>query len=59
MDDLHSIRATCHFMRRVCSEPKVGWRVALEWFTDDMAWHNPDGYNTLLAHVTLVCNSKA
>jgi hypothetical protein len=46
-------------MPRVCGEPEVGQRVALEWFADDMAWHHPNGYGILVARLTSVSNPEA
>ncbi|RLM91810.1 hypothetical protein C2845_PM08G10500 [Panicum miliaceum] len=59
MDDLCSLRVSCHLMRRVCGEPQVGRCVALERFADEMAWQNPDGYDTLLVHLTEIGNLEA
>ncbi|RLN00311.1 hypothetical protein C2845_PM06G28460 [Panicum miliaceum] len=46
-------------MRRVCGELEVGQCVALERFADNMSWHNPDGYDTLLSRLTSVSNPEA
>jgi hypothetical protein len=59
MDDLRSLGVTCCRMCPICGESQVGRQVALERFIDDMAWQNPDGYNTLLAHLTKIGNPEA
>ena len=58
MEDLRSLRATCHFMRRMCSDPEVGWLVSVEQFYK-MYWYVHDGYLTLLPRLAQVGNLEA
>uniref|UniRef100_K3YZK0 F-box domain-containing protein n=1 Tax=Setaria italica TaxID=4555 RepID=K3YZK0_SETIT len=59
MDDLHSLRETCLFMRRVCSDRAVGRRVALDRFKHAMLWNKPARYAILPTRLTQVGNPKA
>ena len=58
MEDLRSLRATCHFMHRVCSDLEVGWLISVEWFYK-MYWYVHDGYLTLLNRLAQVGNLEA
>ncbi|RLN25517.1 hypothetical protein C2845_PM07G11290 [Panicum miliaceum] len=58
MDDLRSLRATCRHMRRVFGVRELGRRIALLRFADDMRWHDPDGYDALIAHLTEIGNQE-
>ena len=54
MEDLRSLRATCHFMRRVCSDPEVGRLISVERFYKLYRYVVPDGYLTLLPRLAQV-----
>ena len=59
MEDLRSLRATCHFMRRVCSDPEVGRLISVERFYRLYCYVVPDGYLTLLPRLAQVGNLEA
>jgi len=52
MDELHTLQATCYFIRRVCHDPEVGRLISIERF--DMYWDDPDGFLTLLPRLAQV-----
>ena len=56
IEDLRSLRATCHFMRRVCSDPEVGRFISIERFYKLYRYVVPDGYLTLLPRLSQVGN---
>jgi len=58
MEDLRSLRATCHFMRCVCRDPEVGRLISVERFYQ-MYLYDHDGYLTLLPHLAQVGNLEA
>jgi len=58
MEDLRMLRASCHFMRRVCTNPEVGRLISVEWFYK-MYWYVHDGYLTLLNRLAQVGNLEA
>ncbi|RLN28971.1 hypothetical protein C2845_PM05G22910 [Panicum miliaceum] len=51
MDELRMLQATCHFMRRVCSDPEVGQSVSIEQLSDNLYWDDRDRFFTLLPHL--------
>ncbi|KAG2561497.1 hypothetical protein PVAP13_8KG040300 [Panicum virgatum] len=59
MEDLHSLRATCHFMCYVCSDPEVGRLISVERFYKLYRYIVPDGYLTLLPRLAQVGNLEA
>jgi hypothetical protein len=59
IEDLRSLRATCHFMRRVCSDPEVGRLISVERFYKLYRYVVPDGYLTLLPRLAQVGNFEA
>ena len=56
MEDLRSLRVTCHFVHRMCSDPEVGWLVSVERFYKLYRYVVPDGYLTLLPRLSQVGN---
>ena len=59
MEDLRSLRVTCHFVHRMCSDPEVGWLVSVERFYKLYRYVVPDGYLTLLPRLAQVGNLEA
>ena len=59
MEDLRSLWATCHFMRRMCSDREVDQLIFVEWFYKLYRYVVPDGYLTLLNHLAQVGNLEA
>jgi hypothetical protein len=59
MDDLCSIRATCSSMHRICGDPTVDRRLALDRFRCGRTRADPIDYYALLACLTQVGNPKA
>ena len=59
MEDLRSLRATCHFMCRVCSDPEVGRLISVERFYRLYRYVVPDGYLALLPRLAQVGNLEA
>ena len=47
MEDLRTLRVTYRFMLHVCRTTQVGRRIAVEWVSNDIAWHNTNEYQTL------------
>ena len=47
MEDLRTLRVTYRFMLHVCLTTQVGRRIAVEWVSNDIAWHNTNEYQTL------------
>ena len=58
MEDLRLRQASCNFMRRVCTNPKVGRLISIERFYK-MYWYVHDGYLTLLNRLAQVGNLEA
>ena len=56
MEDLRSLRVTCHFMHHVCSDLEVGWLISVERFYKLYRYVVPDGYLTLLPRLSQVGN---
>ena len=52
MDDLYSLWATCSSIYRICSNPTVGRRLALDQFRRGRTGANPVNYYALLASLT-------
>jgi hypothetical protein len=52
MDELRTLRATCHFMHHVCRDPEVGRCISVERLVDGMAWYDLDGYAALLPRLS-------
>ena len=46
-------------MHRICGDPAVGRRMALDWFRRGRTWDDPVDYEALLASLTQVGNSEA
>ncbi|KAG2570118.1 hypothetical protein PVAP13_7KG024318 [Panicum virgatum] len=59
MEDLRSLRVTCHFMCRVCSDLEVGRLISVERFYRLYRYVIPDGYLTLLPRLAQVGNLEA
>jgi hypothetical protein len=59
MEDLRSLRATCHFMCRMCSDPEVGRLISVEQFYMLHRYVIPDGYLTILPCLAQVGNLEA
>ena len=59
MEDLRSLRVTCHFMHHVCSDLEVGWLISVERFYKLYRYVVPDGYLTLLPRLAQVGNLEA
>ena len=59
MEDLRSLRATCHFMHHVCSDREVDQLIFVEWFYKLYRYVVPDGYLTLLPRLAQVGNLEA
>jgi len=59
MEDLRTLRVTYRFMLHVCLTTQVGRRIAVEWVSNDIAWHNTNEYQTLLHRVAKVGNLEA
>ena len=59
MEDLRSLRVTCHFMCRVCSDLEVGRLISVERFYRLYCYVVPDGYLTLLPRLAQVGNLEA
>jgi len=59
MEDLRSLQAICHFMRRVCSDPEGGRLISVERFYKLYRYVVPDGYLTLLPRLAQVGNLEA
>ena len=47
MEDLRTLRVTYRFMLHVCLTTQVGRRIAVEWVSNDILWHNTNEYQTL------------
>ena len=59
MDDLWSLRATYSSMCRICGDPSIGQRLALDRFRSWRTRADPINYYTLLASLTQVSNPEA
>jgi hypothetical protein len=59
MEDLRTLRVTYRFMLHVCRTTQVGRHIAVEWVSNDIAWHNTNEYQTLLHRVAKVGNLEA
>ena len=46
-------------MRRICGDPAIGWRLALNQFRCGRTWDDPIDYEALLASLTHVGNAEA
>jgi len=59
MDDLCSLWATCSSMRRICGNPAIGRRMALDRCKHGWGWDDLSNYYALLASLTQLSNSEA
>ena len=59
MDDLHSLWVICSSIRRICGDPAIGRRLALDRFRHRRTWDDPVDYEALLASLTQVDNLEA
>ncbi|KAG2658200.1 hypothetical protein PVAP13_1KG266000 [Panicum virgatum] len=59
MADLRALWGTCRFMRRVCSNPEVSWRINLGRVSSSNRWRNTIAYQALLHRLTNIGNPEA
>ena len=59
MDDLHRLRATYSSMSRICCNPTVGRRVALDQCRRGLGWDDVGNYYALLSSLTQLSNPEA
>ena len=59
MDDLRSLWVTFSSMRRICSNPAVGWHVALHQCRRRLGWDDLSNYYALLTCLTQLGNPEA
>ena len=59
MDNLRSLRATCHFLRGITSYRTIGQCIDVRRFAPTMLWNDRAAYAALLAHLTDIGNPEA
>ncbi|KAG2611919.1 hypothetical protein PVAP13_4KG230705 [Panicum virgatum] len=58
MDDLHSLWATCRFLRGITSDCGIGQRIDVRQFAPAILWNDSAAYAALLAHLTDIGNPE-